>query len=118
MRALGNDVRRLIGVIERQNEALRRGDRAALCATTDETRRLTALLEEGFGDARGLLPHGSGPMLRRLRRLLDENAQLLEAARAGAQATRRGGAVGYDASGSSVREENPVALTRRSPTQL
>ena len=111
------DVARLAEAVSAQNDALRRGEFGSLRAATEATRRLTASLEEGYTDGQRLLPHGAASLVRRLRRLLDENARLLAAARGGAAAGRQGPGVGYDADGRRIAEESS-ALTPRSPRQL
>ena len=109
------DVARLAESVSAQNDALRRGEYRELRAATEATRRLTASLEEGYADGQRLLPHGAASLVRRLRRLLDENARLLAAARGGAAA---GAGVGYDAGGRRIGTGKSSALTPRSPKQL
>lgn len=116
--SMTREIEQLIGAVDQQNDALRRGEFGALRDASDETRRLAASLEEGVADGQRLVPHRASALLRRLRRVLDVNTELLTAARQGAEAACLGGAVAYDASGRPLTERSSVALTPRSPKQL
>lgn len=103
MSALEATLRTLIGTVEDQNTALRRGDLHRMERTTAK------IVAAWLGVEAELSPGRVGealPLVRRLAECLERNAVLIDAARSGVSNARRGASVGYAADGGAVLPPN------------
>ena len=96
----------LADAIERENDALRRGDISAVAGEQEERELLLDAVESGMAARGSMRPQEMGSAARRLARLAEENRRLIAATEAGVRAAEKAAqTAAYAADGSALRTE-------------